>query len=121
LPVPYPVPVQFDQQKARDAVAALNAAIALLRDHTSIDVSNAQRALDGWTGHHADSFRGMDLPWIGRESARILDGMVKLAAAIGAAEGQAVDLQRQHDTANGRWLDRQAAMAGQGRPTRGPF
>ncbi|HEY4026948.1 MAG TPA: hypothetical protein VGO86_11010 [Candidatus Dormibacteraeota bacterium] len=121
MPVPYPDPVQFDQQKARDAVAALNAAIALLRDRMATDGANAQRALTGWTGHHADSFSTMDLPWIGRESARILDGMVKLASAIGAAEGQAVELQRQHDLANRRWLDRQADTAGQGRPVRGPF
>src|SRR5215471_8229028 len=103
VPVPYPDPVQFDQQKARDAVTALNAAIALLRDRTGVDVTNAQHALDGWTGHHADSFAMMDLPWITRESSRILDGMIKLAGAIGTAEGQAVTLQQQHTQANERY------------------
>jgi hypothetical protein len=87
VPVPYPQPVEFDQRAAQDAVAALHAAVALLRDHTSADLGGAQRALDGWAGHHADSFRTMDLPWIARESSRILDGMIRLAAAIGSAEG----------------------------------
>ena len=119
MPVPYPEPVQFDQRAAQDAVAALNAAAALLRDHTSADLGGAQRALDGWTGHHADSFRTMDLPWIARESSRMLDGILKLAAAIGSAEGQAVALQRQHDQANQRWLDSQADTAG--RPVHGAF
>jgi len=114
MPVPYPEPVQFDQRTAQDAVAALQAAAALLRDHTSADLGGAQRALNGWTGHHADSFRTMDLPWIARESSRILDGLVKLTAAIGSAEGEAVALQHRHDQANQRWLDSQAGMAGRG-------
>jgi hypothetical protein len=109
---PYPDPVQFDQQLARDAVEALNAAIALLRDHTSVDAANAGRALDGWTGHHADSFRTMDLPWIGRESSRVLDGMVKLAGAIAGAGDRATDLQQQHQQANERWLERHTEPAG---------
>lgn len=117
MPVPYPEPVQFDQQKAREAVTALNAAIALLRDRTTTDLANAQKALDGWTGHHADSFNSMDLPWIVRESSRILDGMIKLSAAITSAESEAVTLQSQHEQANERYL----ATLGSGRPVRGAF
>jgi hypothetical protein len=117
LPVPYPDPVQFDQQKARDAVAALNAAIALLRDRTTTDLANAQKALNGWTGHHADSFNSMDLPWIVRESSRILDGMIKLSTAITTAESGAVTLQNQHQQANERYL----ANLGHERPVRGAF
>lgn len=89
--------VQFDQQKAQAAVDALLAAARLLQQHTTTDLNNARTALDGWQGHHADTFTSGDLPWIQKESSRIVDGMLKLAATISGAATDAKNLQRQMD------------------------
>jgi hypothetical protein len=94
-PDPGPTTVDFDQQKAQDAIDALTAAARLLQQHSTTDLQNAATALDGWTGHHADTFTSGDLPWIRGESARIVDGMLKLAATIGKAASDAAALQRQ--------------------------
>jgi hypothetical protein len=101
--VPYPAPdsgsVQFDQQRAQDAVDALLAAARLLQQHTTTDLRNAGTALDGWTGHHADTFTSGDLPWIRGESTRLVDGMLKLAGAIAGAAASARTLHRQQELA----------------------
>lgn len=117
---PYPEPVRFDAQLATDALNALNSAIAQLSAHTSTDLHNASLALDGWTGHHADSFSNVDLPWIRREASRILDGMMVLASRLGAAGPAAQGLQHQHDLANQRWYDRRAAALAAGDAIGGP-
>jgi hypothetical protein len=96
-----PIPVQFDQQKAQDAMDALQAAARLLQDRMSTDMSNASNALDGWTGHHHDTFAGSDLPWMRSEAARIIDGILKLrmiiaGAAASAAVAQAAQKKQAH-------------------------
>jgi hypothetical protein len=87
--------VQFDQQRAQAAVDALIAAARLLQQHTTTDLANARAALDGWSGHHADTFTSGDLPWVQKESARIVDGLLRLAATISGAATDAKNLQRQ--------------------------
>ncbi|HEY7202167.1 MAG TPA: hypothetical protein VIC57_18240 [Candidatus Dormibacteraeota bacterium] len=98
-PDPGPTTVQFDQQRAQDAIDALTAAARVLQQHVTTDLGNAKTALDGWTGHHADTFTSGDLPWIRSESTRLIDGMLKLAGQIGQAAADARTLQRQLDQA----------------------
>lgn len=88
--------VHFDQQAAQTAIDALTAAARVLQQHMATDLGNASHALDGWQGHHADTFRSGDLPWIRSESTRIIDGMLTLASAIGRAAADARALARQH-------------------------
>ncbi len=94
-PDPGPTSVQFDQQLAQDAIDALTAAARLLQQHSTTDLRNAATALDGWTGHHADTFTSGDLPWIRGESTRLVDGMLKLAGTIAQAAADARALERQ--------------------------
>jgi len=98
-PDPLPTTVHFDQQRAQDAIDALTATARLLQQHVTTDLRNARTALNGWTGHHADTFTSGDLPWITSESTRLIDGMLKLAGQIGQAAADAKTLQRQIDQA----------------------
>ena len=98
-PDPKPAPVHFDQAAAHDAIYALTSAARVLQQHMATDLQNASHALDGWKGHHADTFTTGDLPWIKGESTRIVDGMLKLASAISNAADSAAKLQQaaQHE------------------------
>ena len=86
--------VQLDQRLAEDAISALNDAVRLLHGHTTTDLGNAHKALDGWEGHHADTFTHGDLPWVRNESTRVLDGMLKLAVAIARAADSAQSMKQ---------------------------
>jgi hypothetical protein len=99
-PEPTPPPVHFDQAAAQDAILALTAAARVLQQHMSTDLQNASHAMDGWQGHHAETFTGGDLPWIKGESTRIVDGMLKLATTISSAADHAARLQRAQQHAN---------------------
>lgn len=94
-PDPEPAPIHFDQRLAQEAIDALLAAARLLQQHTTTDLGNAAKALDGWEGHHAATFRGGDLPWIRSESTRIIDGMLKLAGTIVQSAATAHTLAQQ--------------------------
>jgi uncharacterized protein YukE len=81
--------VQFDQQKAQAAVQALSASASLLRSITDARAGMASRALDQWTGPHADRFRGQDLRRLDQEAAGIIRLLGTLRDAIENAQLQA--------------------------------
>jgi hypothetical protein len=93
-PEPKPAQVHFDQATAHEAINALISAARVVQHHMSTDLQNAGHALDGWKGHHADSFTSGDLPWIKGESSRIIDAMLKLASTISTAADSAARMQR---------------------------
>jgi hypothetical protein len=97
--------VRFDQQAAAAAVQALSDAAALLRSTTEARAGAARQALAGWTGPHADRFRGQDLRRLNDEASGIIRQLVTLQAAIEAAQAQASrDLARQSRGPGGRPL-----------------